>query len=115
MATKTRTSAESTEAPETGEEENGESGEAQINPRTAKAQQKLQNATDLIRGMLETAGDEEGWVSSNDIHRAFADQISEGMYGRVKAALGIEHRRVKPEGAEKPEYQWRLPRAEASA
>jgi hypothetical protein len=46
-------------------------------------------------------------VSSNDIHDQLRGKVSDGMFGRVKAALNIEHRRIN-EG-DRVVYQWRLP------
>jgi hypothetical protein len=37
-------------------------------------------------------------VSSAEIHRRLGDRIAEGTFGRAKAALGIEHRRVREDG-----------------
>lgn len=63
---------------------------------TATKPTDLDNASDLIAGEL---ADGE-WHSSNEIHEKFAGEIPEGMFGRVKSALGIEHRSL---------FQWRLP------
>jgi hypothetical protein len=85
-----------------------------VNPRTERSKQKLDLATGLIKTFLTG----KGWVSSNLIHRQFGEsgskEISEGMFGRAKAELGIVHRRVKGENG-KPEYQWILPNEVAKA
>ena len=48
------------------------------------------------------------WHKSRDIHDHLRPRMSEGMFLRVKKALGIEHRRV---GSGPGSYdQWRLPR-----
>jgi hypothetical protein len=78
---------------------------ARANPRTQKSQEKLQLACTLISELLK--GGE--WVSSNDIHRALSGKVSEGMFGRAKQALGIEHRRIRGENGAQAQYEWRLP------
>lgn len=72
------------------------------NPRTVRSRQKLEEATTLIQEMLK-GGD---WVNSKDIHQKLRGKVSEGMFGRVKAALNIEHRRIKDGDA--VVYQWRI-------
>jgi hypothetical protein len=57
-------------------------------------------------------------VSSAEIHRRLGDRIAEGTFGRAKAALGIEHRRVREDG--RAHYEWRMkpkpaPRARRAA
>ena len=47
-------------------------------------------------------------MSSAEIHRRLGDRIAEGTFGRAKAALGIEHRRVREDG--KAGYEWRVPK-----
>lgn len=78
---------------------------AEVNPRTACSKERLAEATELLSKELASGE----WVSSNEIHRRLGKQVSEGMFGRAKQALGIEHRRVKPEDGGQAEYQWRLP------
>ena len=73
------------------------------NPRTVRSREKFEQACELIKG--ELAG--RDWVSSVTIHRKFNGKIAEGMYGRVKSALGIEHRRVKGDSGPAT-YEWRL-------
>lgn len=73
------------------------------NPRTARSRAKLEQACELIRNYL--TGKE--WVPSKEIHRKFANQISEGMFGRAKAELGIVHRRTKTDKGVL--YEWMLP------
>ena len=74
------------------------------NPRTTKSRERLAFACAEIKNLL-SSGD---WVSSNEIHKALSGKISEGMFGRAKSELKIEHRRVKGANG-KAEYQWRLP------
>ena len=50
------------------------------------------------------------WVSSTEIHRKLSKQVAESMFGRAKAALGVEHRRVRGESGAR--YEWRLPEEE---
>jgi hypothetical protein len=76
------------------------------NPRTARSREKFEQASALIAKEMES-GD---WVSSIAIHRKFKGKIAEGMYGRVKSALAIEHRRVKA-GSGPATYEWRLPKS----
>jgi hypothetical protein len=73
------------------------------NPRTVRSREKFEQACELIKG--ELAG--RDWVSSIAIHRKFNGKIAEGMYGRVKSALEIEHRRVKADSGPAT-YEWRL-------
>jgi hypothetical protein len=47
------------------------------------------------------------WVPSTEIHRKLAKRVSEGMFGRAKAELGVEHRRVRDQ-AGRVRYEWRL-------
>jgi hypothetical protein len=70
---------------------------------TARSRTTLEEATRLIHDLLK-GGD---WVSSNYIHDQLRGDVSDGMFGRVKTALNIEHRRVKEGG--RVVYQWRLP------
>lgn len=85
----------------------GSGAHVDLSPYTAPSRRfaNLETAVGLIRGELEG----RGWVSSNEIHQKFQGQIAEGMFGRVKSALGIEHRRVKSEASGKVQYEWRLP------
>jgi hypothetical protein len=76
------------------------------NPRTTRSREKFEQACELIKGALESGE----WVSSNSIHKKFNGKIAEGMYGRVKSALKIEHRRVKGDSGPAT-YEWRLPKA----
>jgi hypothetical protein len=76
------------------------------NPRTVRSREKFEQACELIKG--ELAG--RDWVSSIAIHRKFSGKIAEGMYGRVKSALEIEHRRVKADSGPAT-YEWRLPKS----
>jgi len=46
------------------------------------------------------------WVSSKEIHAAFV-LPSDGLYGRIKAELGIPHRRAK-DAQGKTVYEWNL-------
>jgi hypothetical protein len=75
--------------------------EPRENPRTAKSQEKLVVACELIAEQLK-AGE---WVSSKQIHQRLAKKVSEGMFGRAKSTLDVQHRRVSEGG--KPQYQWR--------
>src|SRR6266545_5079255 len=74
------------------------------NPRTAKSRERLAFACELIAKELESGE----WVSSNELHRKLGKEIAEGMFGRAKKQLGILHRRVKPAGGGRAEYEWRL-------
>jgi hypothetical protein len=76
------------------------------NPRTIRSREKFEQATALVAKELESGE----WIASNEIHKRFKDRISEGMYGRVKSALGIEHRRVKADSGPAT-YEWRLPKS----
>lgn len=76
-----------------------------VNPRTKRSEEKLEAACELVRNAL-ASGD---WVSSKAIHTRFAKRFSDGMFGRVKSALNIEHRRVVVKG--KARYEWRLPKS----
>ena len=73
------------------------------NPRTARSKERLALACSLIAKELESGE----WVSSNEIHRRLNDEIADGMFGRAKKELGIEHRRTRGANG-KPEYEWRL-------
>jgi hypothetical protein len=75
-----------------------------VNPRTLKSQEKLAQAMELIGKELESGE----WVSSNAIHKKLSGKISEGMFGRAKSALNVQHRRVKPAGGGRAEYEWAL-------
>lgn len=77
-----------------------------ISARKKRSQEKFELACTLIRDRL--AGGE--WVSSRTIHAELGEQVAEGMFGRVKKELAIEHRRIR--GEERVEYQWRLPAPE---
>jgi hypothetical protein len=79
---------------------------AKENPRTTRSREKFEQACELIKG--ELVG--RDWVSSIAIHRKFNGKIAEGMYGRVKSALAIEHRRVKADSGPAT-YEWRLPKS----
>src|SRR5437764_1360789 len=79
--------------------------ERELNPRTARSHQRFQEAKALLADYLSDGE----WHPSNEIHNAFKDKIGEGMYGRVKSDLVIEHRRVKDETAGRALYEWRLP------
>jgi hypothetical protein len=49
----------------------------------------------------------DDWIASSLIHGKLQTELSDGMFGRVKAELHIPHRRGR--GADgKPEYQWNL-------
>jgi hypothetical protein len=76
------------------------------NPRTARSREKFEEASALIAKEMESGV----WISSIDIQRKFNGKIAEGMYGRVKSALGIEHRRVKGDSGPAT-YEWRLPKS----
>jgi hypothetical protein len=62
-----------------------------------------EEATELIREALADGR----WHSSNELHERF-EQIRDSHFGRVKAALGVDDRRV---GWGKGSYfEWRLPK-----
>jgi hypothetical protein len=66
---------------------------------------QLERAKELITKELASGE----WVSSNEIHGKLRREISESMFGRAKAALGVEHRRI--EGQDRTaRYEWRLPK-----
>jgi hypothetical protein len=73
------------------------------NPRTVRSREKFEEASALIAKEMESGE----WISSIAIHRKFNGKIAEGMYGRVKSALAIEHRRVKGDSGPAT-YEWRL-------
>jgi hypothetical protein len=80
---------------------------AKINPRTKRSQERLEEAKVLIAEMLASGE----WVSSREVHRRLAKKItSDGLFGRAKSSLGIEHRRVV-DGKGKARYDWRLPKS----
>jgi hypothetical protein len=56
--------------------------EAKPNPRTARSQERLEQAKELIAKELSSGE----WVSSAEIHRRLGDRIAEGTFGRAKAA-----------------------------
>jgi hypothetical protein len=73
--------------------------------RSARSRQKFEEAKALILKELES-GD---WIPSKKIHEKLREKVSQGMVGRVKSELKIEHRRVK--GDSGPEtYYWKLPK-----
>jgi hypothetical protein len=74
------------------------------NPRTLKSKERLARATELLSAKLP----DDEWHSSNELHRELAKEVSDGLFGRAKQALAIEHRRVRREDGG-TEYQWRLP------
>lgn len=74
------------------------------NPRTKRSQERLALAIELVKSELESGE----WISSKLIHERLGDRIADGMFGRAKKALAIEHRRIK--AGDKVQYEWRLPK-----
>jgi hypothetical protein len=70
----------------------------------------FEEAKDEIRKILE---DGEWHTSTGEIHEPLEDRMSGPMFGRVKKALRIEHRRVG--GGVGSYYEWRLPRRARSS
>jgi hypothetical protein len=83
-----------------------EAQEPKENPRSVKSRERLAKACELIAKELESGE----WVSSNAIHRKLNKEIAEGMFGRAKKELKVQHRRVKPAAGGRAEYEWALPK-----
>lgn len=64
----------------------------------------FEEAKDEIHSILK---DGEWHASTGEIHKPLEHRLSDPMFGRVKKALRIEHRRVG--GGEGSYYEWRLP------
>jgi hypothetical protein len=62
----------------------------------------IEEAKELIGQALKDGE----WHSSMEIHERFRSRMSEGMFGRVKRELRIEHRQVG--GGEGSYFEWRL-------
>jgi hypothetical protein len=73
---------------------------------TAKSRERLEKACELIAKELASGE----WVSSNELHRKLNKEIAEGMFGRAKKELKVQHRRVKPAAGGRAEYEWALPK-----
>jgi hypothetical protein len=63
----------------------------------------LEEAKILVSDLFRT----REWIPSDEIHSKLESRVSEPMFGRVKSALEIEHRRV---GGRHGHVEWRRPR-----
>jgi hypothetical protein len=66
---------------------------------------KLAQAKESMIALANRSSDD--WVASSLIHSKLRAELSDGMFGRVKAELHIPHRRGRGANG-KPEYQWNL-------